>query len=375
MYTAQYSMNYNLIIFIIAVVFIYIAVILWFSPESHELFGTAEDTVLDIYARVLRRQPNPDELVAGAKAVNTGVDLEMKLKNTEEYARMIKLQSNELTPELDKMLSDQAILQKIMKNYRLERGGKPVPPHLVLAYKDLYVYMDYNDYTFRAFLRHRKYPDFEDLLLRTNPLNHDITLKLFKEWFNLEELQKEGQAILAREGLPSAAGKGAVARTLDDKDSDLSKLLEGIQKRADDIFNKHEAAIAGLALDAGTLRVHDDPNDLVLRPDMAWSVPQPRTPVCTTLGQPALPAPVQLPSKEAMWGTPLPQAADTGVGTIMPRFKMTEFIDTKKNALIGSGKVEPTPAPKPVSPAAKDAEAPALQPAAPAAAPAATQKN
>lgn len=338
-------MNYRLIIFITALIFIYIALVLWFSPESHELFGTAEDTVLDIYGRILRRQPTADELVAGTADINEGVDLEMKLKNTEEYARLIKLQSNELTPELDKMLSDQAILEKITRLYRLERGGKPVPPKLVLAYKDIYVYVDYNDYTFRAFLRHRKYLDFEDLLKRTNPLNRDVTLRLFKEWFNLDELKKEGQAILAREGAP-AANTGKVARTIEDKDSDLSKLLEGIQQRADDIFNKHEAAIAGLALDAGTLQVHNDPNDLVLRPDMAWSVPQPRTPVCTTLGQPALVAPVQLPSKEAMWGTPLPVAADTGVGTIMPRFKMTEYVDTKKNALIGTGKVEPTPAPQ-----------------------------
>ena len=353
-------MNYKLIIFISAVILIYIALVLWFSPESHELFGTAEDTVLEIYTKVLRRQPTAEELVAGTEAINTGVDLEMKLKGSEEYARLIKLQSNELTPELDKMLSDQAILAKITKNYRIERGGKAIPQHLVLAYRDLYIYMDYNDFTFRAFLRHRKYPDFEDLLMRTNPLNREIALKLFKEWFNLDELKKEGQAILAREGLPGAGDK-AVARTLSDQDSDHAKLLEGIQKRADDIFNRHEAALAGLAVDSGALRVHDDPNDLVLRPDMAWSVPQPRTPVCTTLGQPALPAPVQLPSKEAMWGTPLPAAADTGVGTIMPRFKMTEYIDPKKNAQIGTGKVEPTPVAKEVGPAAKDAAAPVLQ--------------
>ena len=65
----------------------------------------------------------------------------------------------------------------------------------------------------------------------------------------------------------------------------------------------------------------------IILPELAWSVPQPRAPVCTTLGQAPLIQPVMTQSKLLLQGLPVDQAAkDTGVGSIMPKFQMQEYI-------------------------------------------------
>jgi hypothetical protein len=64
-------------------------------------------------------------------------------------------------------------------------------------------------------------------------------------------------------------------------------------------------------------------NDMVLLPEMAWSVPMRRPPVCTTLGQEPLIQPLYDNSK-LLLGTPLNE--DTSVGTIMPEFQYKEYV-------------------------------------------------
>lgn len=64
--------------------------------------------------------------------------------------------------------------------------------------------------------------------------------------------------------------------------------------------------------------------DMVLLPEMAWSVPMPRAPVCTTFGQKPLVQPLYENSK-LLLGTPIDE--DTSVGTIMPKFQYKEYIN------------------------------------------------
>jgi hypothetical protein len=63
---------------------------------------------------------------------------------------------------------------------------------------------------------------------------------------------------------------------------------------------------------------------MALIPELAWSVPMPRAPVCTTFGQKPLVQPLYLNSKELL-GTPLDE--DTSVGTIMPQFEYKEYVN------------------------------------------------
>ncbi|MEI8280609.1 MAG: hypothetical protein WCG87_12680, partial [Bacteroidota bacterium] len=76
--------------------------------------------------------------------------------------------------------------------------------------------------------------------------------------------------------------------------------------------------------------------DMVLRPEMAWSVPEPRAPVCTSLGQDPLVQPVFSSSSTLLLGTPLDQA-DNSVGTIMPKIEFREYIDLNTPAPLPRG--------------------------------------
>jgi len=68
--------------------------------------------------------------------------------------------------------------------------------------------------------------------------------------------------------------------------------------------------------------------DDVLRPEMAWSVPNYNPPVCTSLGQDPLIQPVfSSTSSSLLLGTPLTEAQKTTVGSIMPKFTYKEYID------------------------------------------------
>ena len=71
----------------------------------------------------------------------------------------------------------------------------------------------------------------------------------------------------------------------------------------------------------------------IILPEMAWAVPQPRAPVCTSLGQAPLIQPVMTESKLLLQGLPVNEAAtQTGVGSIMPKFKPMQQYVTVKSA-------------------------------------------
>lgn len=68
--------------------------------------------------------------------------------------------------------------------------------------------------------------------------------------------------------------------------------------------------------------------DMVLRPEMAWTVPGYNPPVCTTLGKPELIQPVfSSTNSSLLLGTPLVEAKNTAVGSILPKFTYKEYID------------------------------------------------
>ena len=303
--------------------------------------ATVEDQVVSTYNTVLDRQPTAKELVDASRDIKaaklTNLGLRQRLMDSDEYIQLIKMQSNALTPELDRMLSDQATLGNIAALYMLERN-KEIPPKLVLPYKDIFAVLKYNPYAFRAFLRDTKYTDFEDDLMSTAQLDKDGAVLLFRERFKIEDIEKEADRLRAEDpaaagaGAPSAAAGSTVARRVEDLDSDMSAMLASIQAKAKKVFDKDAKRIAD-STDAEGLstRIYMDQThegDMVLRPEYAWSVPMQRAPVCTTLGQPALKVAPLLENSKLLLGTPLEAAKDTQVGSIRPKFMYQEYIDT-----------------------------------------------
>jgi hypothetical protein len=337
-------------IWAILVALVYVGIVLYRGSnlangsDGLEAFAdgaTVEDQVVSTYNTVLDRQPTAKELVDASRDIKaaklTNLGLRQRLMDSDEYIQLIKMQSNALTPELDRMLSDQATLGNIAALYMLERN-KEIPPKLVLPYKDIFAVLKYNPYAFRAFLRHAKYTDFEDDLMSTAQLDKDGAVLLFRERFKIEDIEKEADRLRAEDpaaagaGAPSAATGSSVARRVEDLDSDMSAMLASIQAKAKKVFDKDAKRIAdstdaeGLSTKIYLDQTHE--GDMVLRPEYAWSVPMQRAPVCTTLGQPALKVAPLLENSKLLLGTPLEAAKDTQVGSIRPKFMYQEYIDT-----------------------------------------------
>lgn len=372
-------------------------------------YNTMEEKLVDLYEAVLQRQPNSQELIENTRDIKSGTltfkGLRQRLLDSEEHARAMKLQSNALTPELDKVLSDKELFKTIQAAYKLEKK-KDLPSNMLLQYRDIYIYLDYNEYTFRAFLQHKKYKTFEEDISRVSNMDKETLLAKFKENFDKKELVAAGIKIREADEAAAAAspagGSGApapasptdrLARTVDSTDPSVSatliRILSGtsggrldidaqarILDEIDKIQNnpnltpeeKRQAIAAILALaneDAvskasaeAIMAQHEGADyidapthqgDMVLRPEFAWSVPQKRPPVCNMLGQKPNVQPLMANSK-LLLGTSLEEAKDTQVGTMMPKFKYQEYATV------------PVPKPKcapavPVAPAAPVAPA------------------
>lgn len=334
------------------------------QPLTREEFATVgmtlEERVIDIYENVLQRQPSATEMIDATRNLSDGTwtesGLKQRLIDSEEYERFIKLQSNNLAPELDKMVANRALIARIVVIYTEERKTPP-PNKMLLPLKDMYVILDYNEYSFRAFLRSEKYEYLEKDAMNAAELDKTAMLNLVKKHMGgVEKIHEAGKELAKEEGKAAAdAAKAAaeankndapantsstsnvvdgaapddkVQRTVDDTDSDMSPMVEDIMKKCSKVFNKDELAkmLDTLNKETYEIPVTQHYGNMVLRPEMSWSVPQKHPRVCTTLGQQSPTQPVMTQSK-LLLGTPLNESiAQTSVGSIMPAFEFKEYV-------------------------------------------------
>jgi len=335
---------------VIGVVILCIMYWLWFSKQNTEGFftnQTVEEQIIRLYVDTLNRQPTGQELIEYERKISkkqmTLDGLRQKLIDSEEYERHMKTQTNALAPELNRMLSDKLLIEKIAVIYKEEKR-RTVPPKLVLPYKDIYIHLDYNEYTFRAFLRSSEFDEFEQDLLRMENMSKEDVIRAFDKKFKKDELVKEGIKIQkeyeAKMGklqsnkneVDYAPTKKKIMRSVMDTDTDSRDMIKGISNTANEIFDKDLEARC-MSKDNQTKIVLTHHGDMVLRPEFAWSVPHQRAPVCTTIGQAPLVQPVMVNST-LLLGTPLNEAAtETAVGSIMPKFQYKEYVGACKDSL------------------------------------------
>jgi uncharacterized membrane protein len=184
------------------------------SLEGFAVAKTLEDEITDVYLEILMRQPTGTELVDHVRRIQRGTmtleGLRERLIESDEYERMMKTQSNQLAPELDRMLSDRAIIEKLSRIYREERG-KAIPEKMIQPLKDIYIELDYNEFAFRAFLREAGYEDFEnDVMRMLTPTRADV-LALFAKKFNKDAIMAEGARLKKEYDAAAAAAAGASA--------------------------------------------------------------------------------------------------------------------------------------------------------------------
>lgn len=301
-----------------------------------------EQNIINLYMQILIRQPTSQELLTYTRKISSGkmtIDgLRQRLIDSEEYNRIIKLQSNDLTPELPKMISDKDMLSRIAQIYQEERGNQE-PTILILPLRDAYIKLDYNEYALRAMLRDQNYSSFEEEIQTTQELDSDQLNTIFAKYFKVDDLQTKGMQIYDESGQNAPEGakpSDNIPRTIYDTDSDLSSTLsqintqrQGVQMNDNYLYSVAQTEVTKDPTQispSAPIRIPIHKNDMVLIPELAWSVPNYRPPVCTSLGQSQLVQPV-LENSHLLLGTPLKDASTaTSIGSIMPQFEYKEYV-------------------------------------------------
>lgn len=280
--------------------------------EHFDMSATTEIDILQVYEKVLQRQPSSSEMADAIRMIRgneiTIEQLQGRLMDSDEYQRLIKLQSNTLTPELEKIIHDKQQLAFISNIYLAERTAN-IPNALLMPLKDVYIYLEYNETAFRMMLGNAKYEEFENKLLAEFQLSKEKTLAIFDKLFSKADLLKAArdankpvisplndppplarafdsasdanpsgnvtqavvatntatntqvvvpvapatQAATTRESFVNYANEvqplgvtaqERIARTIYDKDSDSSRALFDIEQRSKEVFDIHKVASA-----------------------------------------------------------------------------------------------------------------------------------
>lgn len=157
---------------------------------------SSEEQVIHLYKELLQRQPTPMELKNASSDITSGIitidGLQQRMIDSEEYIRIIKLQSNELAPELKKMLYEKKTLDYLSRLY-IESTANPLNPKLVLPIRDIFQYIEYNDIAIRMVFKSPLWKEFERDLLNSFQLNKDDTIQMFEKTFVKEDLMKQAK--------------------------------------------------------------------------------------------------------------------------------------------------------------------------------------
>ena len=349
----------NLLQFLYFVVFVTILYVILRKISVEQFDNTAQqnpvasssinESIIQLYLELLQRQPKSKELTDATNQISKGTlnleGLRRRLIDSDEYQRNTKLQTNVLNPELTKIISDNELISYIAKLYN-EETGKIIPPTMQLPLRDIYIYVDYNDYAFRAMLRNTKYITFEQDVMTTNNVTKPQLIEIFLKYFTVDELVNQGIQIFGAnpsDKIPYSinkpdAMKGLNAGGLNSGLFDKDKAAQSLGNSSGAMLNDHaQYSMTQTTVeikqpdditktDDNKLRIPVHKHDMVLIPEFAWSVPNERPQVCTTLGQKQLVQPV-FTNSSLLLGTPVGEAAqDTQVGSIMPKFEYKEYI-------------------------------------------------
>lgn len=349
---------------LLILILIYYIYLMRIAPtESFENYISNENLVIQAYQDILQRVPSQKELVQMTRLLNDGMltecILRQQLIDSDEYSRAMKIQSNTLRPELERIISDRKLLGQIAKLYKQIRG-KSMPPKMGLPLKDVFIYLNYNIPALTAVFKDPAYAYFE-LDITNSVLDKEAMLQLFNESFpaivakrgsykptdscpGIGDNKGPGKTVVLPPSSSSSGTDGV--RTVRDptlRDGSLDPQLQAILANALAEFNKDKAAqkcsntspscAPTTCATQPTVRLYEPTHegDMVLRPEYAWSVPTQRTPVCSTLGLQQHVEPVVLNST-LMNGTNLEEAATgTSVGSIMPKFDYRNYVELPLN--------------------------------------------
>ena len=208
--------------------------------------------IIDIYKNILGRQPKPREIVLNLQEFyekNSDEEkLKLKLYNTSEYKMIVKMQSNDIDPNLVSNISEKNIIDNLIVMYKNYFNKMP-HDKMKIPLKQCYIHLQFNDYLFKAMLMHDNYPNFERDILREYIINDEKLLEIFDNNFILYELRLIANELKRRELLKREALSTPVALAADasknnpessnSKDTNLNsqKHIADIMKNSEPVFN------------------------------------------------------------------------------------------------------------------------------------------
>lgn len=339
---------------------------------SSDLDNRIGTEIIELYMRVLKRSPSITEFKENMTSVTSGKmsveALQMKLYASPEYSRMVKVQMNSTAPELLKITNDLVIIRKVIQMYKSVFKKDPYPT-LRLPLKDAYIYLEYDQEAFHEMLKSPNYPKWEEAVISTPRVGRIDIEASIEKLFVKDTLMRRGSELrtsadkFADASTATAAATAAAAakttgttqqmvlerpnvfiinggdtesiqkvlgslqagngRSISEQDSSMTPMIQSIQGKG---FNKDGAA-QYLESDG---KIYFNPNDMVLRPEFAWAGPLRSPPICTRPNsQPVEVAPV-LDSSRLLNGTLIAEATDTAVGSILPKFDYSTYVDANK---------------------------------------------
>ena len=104
------------------------------------------------------------------------------------------MQSNSINPELVYSATKRTIITKIGYLYKLELNEE-APDILLAALKDVYHYLQYNEYLLRAMFINPKFSIFKRDIMEDKSLRKNDIIALFNNYFDLNELKNKANDI------------------------------------------------------------------------------------------------------------------------------------------------------------------------------------
>jgi len=291
----------------------------------------ADNDIMSVYAEILERQPSPFELsrqrAAFTANLKTADGLRRELRDSEEYIRMLKTQSNALAPELPKLINDRDIFDLIAYMYKLERKIE-MPRNMLLPLRDVYVYFDYNNARFRAFLRLENYELLEEDIKRSAAFDKEALIEWLDENVDekeLDALTAQVQAEINAQQRDATAADAAARAAASARRVDGSGPAQVIPEHSHSQSHSHDSGCMMPTSTATNASGSCTPMKLYL-PTVGNPLDvQPRAPICTRIGSETPVAPLQFSSRLSL--TPLGEASDTEIGSILPKFDYKPFIE------------------------------------------------
>ena len=347
------------------ILILFVGFIIWkVNYDKVELFTNLSksdiiEDVIDIYYKLLQRSPTSQELKTHATAIDEGEydyrELELRLINSDEYQRLIKTQTNLLVPETKRMVEEKDVITVLKVIYK-KFMKKDLKKELFLPMKDLYVFFDFNIYKFIAMLQDSKYPEFESILLTDRNLSRESLIELYLKTFDdsklnyhAEALEKIDKGTATNNTIDSLCKNNPgnnPGNPISSTDINTNALLAFLLANANNINNPNEAAnkldskdkvdtkdVQNLALSTGTngdggctasQRVYLPDEAKILRSEYGYNTLQRHPPVCIPVHKPNEVSSVVF---SKMIGTPLEEAENTEVGSIMPKFEYRRYIE------------------------------------------------